>query len=138
MPKAYPIELRDRVLALTDDGEPTAAVAERLVVSPAWVRRVKQRRDVVGPPRPPGGRRQPRLDAAAREQLDAWVAERPDATLAELRDRAAAELGVTVSVGCVFATLRALRLTYKKSRSSPPSRPARTWRRPGRRSSPSS
>jgi transposase len=46
----------------------------------------------------------------------AWVDERPDATLAELRARARAELGVAVSVGCVWATLRRMRLTLKKSR----------------------
>ena len=138
MPKAYPTELRDRVLALTDEEEPTAQVAERLMVSPAWVRRVKQRRHVAGPPRPPGRRRRPALDAAARATLDRWVAERPDATLAELRARLAAELEVTVSLGCLFNTLRAMRLTYKKSRSSPPSRTARTWRRPATRSSPRS
>ena len=137
MPTAYSDDLRARVLALYDDGMDTNPIAKLLRVSPAWARRVRQRRDDVGPPRPPGGSR-PRLNAAARAKLDQWVAERPDATLAELRDRAAAELGVTVSVGCLFATLRALRLTYKKSRSSPPGRPARTWRRPGRRSSPSS
>ena len=139
MPKPYPTGLRDRVLTLADDGERTKPVAGRLMVSPAWVRRVKQRRAFVGPPPPPPARgRRPRLDAAARAELVAWVAERPDATLAELRARLAAELKVTVSLGCLFGTLRALRLTYEKSRSSPPSSNGRTWPRPGRRSSPSS
>ena len=139
MPKAYPTELRDRVLALTDDGERTKPVAGRLMVSPSWVRRVRQRRAFIGPPPPPAAAgRRPKLDAAARATLDRWVAERPDATLAELRARVAAELHVAVSLGCLFKTLRALKLTYKKSRSSPPSRPARTWPRPGTGSSPTS
>ncbi len=42
--------------------------------------------------------------------------ERPDATLEELRGRVLLELGVSVSVGCLWNTLRAMRLTFKKSR----------------------
>jgi len=74
---------------------------------------VKQRRDE--PPRKVGGST-PKLDEAARRQLSAWVDQRPDATLEELRTRVRDELGVTVSVGCLWNTLRAMRLTFKKSR----------------------
>ena len=95
---AYSNDLRARVLALYDDGVGTTPIARQLMVSPAWARRVEQRRD--DPPRPAGGSK-PRLDAAARAKLDGWVAEQPDATLAELRARAADELKVTVSVGCL-------------------------------------
>ena len=136
MPKAYPTELRDRVLALSDDGGQTTPVAGRLMVSRAWVRRVKRHRD--GPPPRPAGVSRPKLDAAARERLDGWVAETPDATLEELRVRVADELGVRVSIGCLFNTLRRMRLTHKKSRSPPSSGGGPTWRRPGTHSSPSS
>ncbi len=138
MPKPYPLEIRARVLALYDDGVKTTPIARRLLVSPAWARRVKQERDDDPALRRPPGGSKPKLDAAARGRLDGWVAERPDATLAELRSRVAAELGVTVSIGCLFDTLRAMKLTYKKSRSSPPNSPARTWLRPATRSSPGS
>ena len=58
----------------------------------------------------------PRLDGAARARLSAWVGGKPDATLEELRARVLAELGVSVSVGCLWNTLRSMRLTFKKSR----------------------
>src|SRR5688500_4590634 len=110
---AYSSDLRARVLALYDEGHETKAVAERLKVSRSWARRVKQRRDE--PPRSVGGSG-PKLGEAARATLLDWVRQRPDATLAELRERVAAELGVVVSVGCLWNTLRRTKLTLKKSR----------------------
>ena len=110
---AYSTDLRDRVLALYDEGVPTKRVAAQLRVSPAWARRVKQRRDE--PPRRVGGSR-PKIDAAARATLASWVDATPDSTLAELRDRLAGELRLAVSIATVWNTLRALRLSYKKSR----------------------
>jgi transposase len=109
----YSMDLRARVLALYGEGLKTKAVAERLKVSRSWARRVKQRR--ADPPRSVGGS-EPKLGEAARGKLLAWVRERPDATLAELRERVAAELGVAVSVGCLWNTLRRMTLTLKKSR----------------------
>jgi transposase len=110
---AYSTDLRQRVLDLYDEGLKTKQIAEQLRVSRPWARRVKQRRNE--PPRTVGGSR-PKLDAAARQTLATWVDERPDATLDELRDRVRAELSLDVSVGCLWNTLRALRLTFKKSR----------------------
>jgi len=117
VPKAYSMDLRDRVLGSYDEGMPTKDVATRNRVSRSWSRRLKQRRaegKPAAPARPPG--RAPKLDAAKRASLAAFVAERPDATLEELRARVAAELGVTVSIGCLWNTLRDLRLPLKKSR----------------------
>jgi transposase len=110
---AYSSDLRGRVLALYDEGLKTKQVSQRLKVSPAWARRVKQRRH--DPPRAVGGSA-PKLDRAARARLSSWVDQRPDATLEELRARVRGELGVSVSVGCLWNTLRAMRLTFKKSR----------------------
>ena len=110
---AYSTDLRQRVLDLYDEGLKTKQIAERLRVSRPWARRVKQRRD--DPPRTVGGSR-PKLDAAARQSLSGWIDERSDATLEELRRRVRAELKLDVSVGCLWNTLRAMRLTFKKSR----------------------
>ena len=57
MASAYSQDLRDRVLAAGDRGVPTKKVAEVFDVSPAWVRRLKQRRRETGEtsPRPMGG-----------------------------------------------------------------------------------
>lgn len=109
---AYSMDLRERVLALYDEGMKTKQVAERLRVSPAWTRRVKQRRDE--PPRKIGGSA-PKLDASSRATLAAWVDDKPDATLEELRRRIDAELKIQVSIGCLWNTLRAMKLTFKKS-----------------------
>lgn len=110
---AYSADLRRLVLAKYDDGLKTRQIARELRVSESWARRVKQFRDA--PPRRVGGS-EPKLDAEARETLGRWVEETPDATLGELRARVAAELGVAVSVGCLWGTLRAMKLTLKKSR----------------------
>ena len=123
------MDLRRRVLAACDAGKQTKEVAARFAVSPAWVRRLKQRRreragDVA--PRTGGGSRGRKID---RDRLAALVAEQPDATLVELRDR----LGVAVTPWAVGKALRELGLTYKKSRSGPPSRTARTSPTRGRR-----
>ena len=42
--KAYSMNLRERVLKDLDSGLKTSAVAQNYTVSPAWVRRLKQRR----------------------------------------------------------------------------------------------
>ncbi len=42
--EAYSLDLRKRVLAACDAGQSTKKVAEQFDVSPAWVRRLKQRR----------------------------------------------------------------------------------------------
>lgn len=127
--KAYSIDLRQRVLAACDGGEPTKQVAQRFQVSPAWVRRLKQHRrerngDIA--PRSGGGSRGFKID---RSRLAELVAQQPDATLVELRDR----LGVAVTPWAVGKALQQLRLSYKKSRSAPPSRIVPTSPRLGRR-----
>jgi transposase len=108
--RPYSMDLRERVLALYDEGLKTKQVAERLKVCRAWARRIKQWRNEGKSiaPRPVGGSK-PKLDEHARRALARFVDEQPDATLAELRARVAAEL----------ETLRAMKLSLKKSRSAP-------------------
>jgi transposase len=110
---AYGQALRQRVLLFYDEGFTTRLIARRLRVSESWCRRVKQRRHEP-PPRIGGGHF--KLDAAARERLAAWVRERPDATLEELRIRIGRELGITLSIGALWNTLRRMKLSLKKSR----------------------
>jgi len=126
--EAYSMDLRERVLADCDAGLGTKATAKKYQVSPAWVRRLKQHRrergDII--PRNGGGSRGRKID---RERLAQLVKEQPDATLVELRDR----LGVSVTPWAICKALRELELTYKKSRSAPPSRTGRTSPRSARR-----
>jgi transposase len=114
---AYSMDLRERVLALYVDGFKTKAVAERLKVCPAWARRIKQwrRQGKSIAPKPVGGSK-PKLDENARRELGRFVEEQPDATLEELRQRIAAELKTTISIGALWETLRAMKLSLKKSR----------------------
>ncbi|MEM6507383.1 MAG: hypothetical protein AAF711_18255, partial [Planctomycetota bacterium] len=78
--KPYSQDLRDRVLAACDAGTPTKRVAQTFWVSPAWVRRLKQRRRETGEvaPRPAGGRRFGKIDPDRLRQL--W-AQKKDRTL---------------------------------------------------------
>lgn len=128
--EAYSMDLRLRVIAACDAGQPTKAVAATFSVSPAWVRRLKQRRRERGgdlaPPRAGGGSRGRKID---RGRLAELVGEQPDATLAELRGRP----GVSCTPWAVCKALRELGLTYKKSPSAPRSRTAPTSPRRGRR-----
>lgn len=110
---AYSDDIRTRVLACYDEGEKTQAIARRLKLSPAYTRRVKQHRHE---PRPKRGGSKPKLDEAARAKLAGWVEQTPDATLQQLRTRLAEELKVAVSIGCLWTTLRRMKLSYKKSR----------------------
>ena len=123
--EAYSMDLRKRVLAACDSGQKTKQVAKLFSVSPAWVRRLKQRRREEGSiePRPVPGRKT-KLDEANRARLLEMVKERPDATLEELRQRIAAELCIRISIGALWETLRRMKLSFKKSRRTRRSRPA--------------
>ena len=72
-----------------------------------------------------GGGPKPKL-AAYDGALRAQVARKSDITLVELQAWLASDHAVKVSVGCLWARVRHLGLTLKKSRSAPPSRTAST------------
>lgn len=109
MPRAKSQDLRDRVLALRDQGRPTKAVAELLGVARSWVRRVVQVRRETGrtTPLPRGGYRYSKVD---RERLAELVEPHPDATVAELH----ALLDCDCGVSAVDQALRDLGWTVKK------------------------
>jgi transposase len=117
----YSQDLRDRVLAAGDRGMAATEVAEVFDVSESWVRRVWQRRRQSGEttPRPMGGATVIKIDTQRLTQL---VREKPDATLAELR----AMLGAACTESAVCMALKRLGVSFKKSRSTRPSRTAPT------------
>lgn len=131
--KPYSADLRERVLTACDEGMGTAEATATFAVSPAWVRRLKQRRRETGAVTPrtatPGP---PPALAPHTDRLRALVRENPGLSAEGDRDR----LGVAVAVVTVWRALRRLGLTHKKSRSGPRSRPGPTWRRSGRRGAP--
>jgi len=110
--KPYSMDLRQRVLADSDAGLPTKAVADKYRVSTAWVRRLKQRRREDGSiaPRTATPGPAPAL-AAHHDRLRALAREAPGLTAGEYRAR----LGVRVAVVTVWRALRRLGLTFKKT-----------------------
>lgn len=124
--RAYSMDLRVRVLEAAEAGESTAELAERFAVSPAWVRRLRQRHRATGEvaPRTAKDPRVPKLrDHLPR--IRELLARTPDMTLAELRD----ELNVAAALSTLWAAVRSLGLTFKKSRpggrAGPAGRPDR-------------
>jgi transposase len=116
----YAQDLRDRVLAAYDRGMKTKQIADLFQVSPAWARRIKQRRRETGEtaPRPMGGATVVKIDAGRLAEL---VRQRPDATLKELR----VMLGVDCVESAICMALKRLGLSFKKRRSARQSKTAR-------------
>src|SRR5262245_7678988 len=109
--RAFGEDLRLRIHEACQAGESTAEVAERFSVSPAFVRRLKQRFRQTGSLAPlPGGRGPRRKLAAHDETLRQAAREHPDATPAEHKDR----LKLPASRVTVWRALRRLGLTRKK------------------------
>ena len=129
--KSYSQDIRDRVFAASDDGEPVGRIATMLRVSVSFVSKVLSRRRLTGQTqaRPQRCHVVPKL-AGLHVAILAQVSSRPDATIAELRAWLLATHQVSASTGLMNKTLAALDLTFKKSPSTPPSRGARTLPKP--------
>jgi transposase len=127
--RAYSMDLRVRVLEAAEDGGTTAELADRFAVSPAWVRRLKQRHRATGEvaPRAAKDPRVPKLrDHLPR--IRELLAATPDMTLAELRG----ELRVAVALSTLWVAVRSLGLTFKKSQPGGRAGPPRRAGGPGR------
>ena len=111
--QTYSQDLRDRVLAADD--ESARAVADRLDVSVSYVIKTRQRRDREG--RLTAGRQtcgqRPKL-ADHYATIEEHVRAHPGATLEERRAWLRVTHGVSVSLGTMWNTLRALAITRKK------------------------
>jgi transposase len=107
------MDLRVRVLADCDAGMNTAAAADKYSVSPAWVRRLKQRRAGGLGIQPLKGCPGPKPSLAHGDDADRLrrlVASEPDLSAQEYRDR----LGLGCHPTTVWRALRRLGLTFKK------------------------
>jgi transposase len=121
--KAYSMDLRQRVLKDCDAGMATSAVAQKYAVSPAWVRRLKQRRRQTGRAAPAERRHGPRPTwEPLADRIRVAVRQAPDLTLREYIEHFALPL----SKSALARGLVALGLSRKKRRSGPASRTART------------
>ena len=121
MPEPYSLDLRERAVALFDEGASSIEVAETLGVSDSWVRKMRLRLARLGhlnPGSPPGKERI--LSEDDEVVLFLLVGEKPDATLEELVELVAKRLKVRVSISTISRRLIELGLTRKKRLSTPP------------------
>ena len=126
------LDLRERILAAYDQREGTREeVAERFRVSLGMVKKLLQQRRRIGDVRAQHHRsgRKPRIVASHHHQLRTLLDQKPDLTLKELR----AATGLTCTLPAIHYTLAKLGLTYKKRRSAPANKTARTSSEPGGR-----
>ena len=125
------MDLRERILAAYDRGEGTREqVASRFCVSLGMVKKLLQQRRHSGDiaPRHHRSGRKPRIMESHREQLRALLENKPDLTLRELREA----LGLDCTLQAIHYVLEKMELTYKKRRSEPASKTAKTSSKPGR------
>ena len=121
------LDLRQRILESYDHDEGTRAeVARRFRVSLGMVKKLLQQRRRTGDiaPRHRFAGRKPVIVATHRSQIRALLTKKNDLTLSELRKA----LGLPCSVQALHVVLGKMGLTYKKRRSVPVSRTARTSR----------
>ena len=115
--KAYPMELRERVMAAYDECASATAVAKRFSVHRQWIYQLLARRADTGSvgELPPSGRRDhAKLDASACTQLAKWLRDENDLTLSEIQERLLQQ-GICVSAPAIWYKLDAMGLTYKKN-----------------------
>lgn len=116
MTKALSIDLRERVVAVIDDGLSRRQAAARFGVSVSSAIRwhaLARRTGTATPRRQGGDRRSGRIEAHADVILGA-VAKQPDITLAELRERLAGH-GVSVGIATLWRFFARRKITLKKS-----------------------
>ena len=115
----YSLDLRERAVALLDEGATSVEVAELLDVSDSWVRKMRLRREALGhliPGSPPGKERL--LSEEQEQQLCLLVFEQPDATLEELVVLMAKRMKVRASISTVSRRLIEMGMSRKKRAST--------------------
>jgi transposase len=134
--RAYPVELRERVVEAVDERHGTVAeIAQIFGVTERYIYKLLKQRHERGDlfPLPHGGGAHPKLSEEQKKHVVTLVAKVPDATLAELREEIKKRLRVEVSMGTLWKLLDSLRLTRKK-RLVALGRPTRKREQPSRRS----
>jgi transposase len=128
--KTYPVEYRQRVIDLTDDGMSSTEIAEVLGVSGSWVNSIK-RLHRAGRPLAPKSRANKRQSLAKRrgDAIRARIVEHPGTTLEDLKR----DLNLDASITNIWYAVRALGLRLKKKRSGRPSGTGQTSRPSGPR-----
>lgn len=132
----YSMDFRERVMAACDREMATSVVARLFLVSPSWVRRLKQRRRETGsiaprvsPTGPP-----PKIGPDLHPFIHEHFRKQPGTTLPQLARALEAHTGQTYGLTTVGRTAHRLGYRLKKSHGSPHSRRAPTSQRSARTS----
>lgn len=134
--KTIGLDVRERIVASYDRHSKTREqVAQWFGVSLGMVKKLLQQRRRIGDVAPQHHRagRKPMILPRHRRQFQDLLNKQPDLTLSELR----MATGLACSLPAIHYVLVDLGLTYKKRRSVPANKIARTLRPPGRRGMPS-
>jgi transposase len=129
MKETISTDLRRRILKVYDQGRSTREeVAARFEVSLGMVKKLLQQRRHTGDiaPRHHRSGRKRKILASHERQLRALLKNKPDMTLEELH----AALGLVCTLPAIHYTLERMGLSYKKRRSVPANKTARTWPKP--------
>ena len=131
MPRPLSLDLRERIVEAVEAGSSRREAAEQFEVSVSCAIKLVQRWERTGSVAPAAmGGKKPFVLAAHADRVRALLAAQPDATLDELHAQLTGA-GIKVSRSAIGRFLQALGWTRKKRRSTPASRSARMWPRPG-------
>lgn len=118
--QSYSQDLRDRILAAVDGGQPVRQVASLFGVSVSYIYKALIRRRMTGDsrPNPRRGHRRRKLTPAQERALAEHVRLHPGLTLEQTRAWLLGEHGVSLSMGAMWQALQRLKLSFKKSLES--------------------
>ena len=116
--KAYSQDLRERVIAVYQEGKSTMEeVAKRFAVSRSWVNNLVQRQKQTGSvaAKPHGGGAVAKVNATHYSILEEIIDGQNDLTLLEIKQRLAEKTGILVSQSTICRALQEIELTRKKN-----------------------
>jgi transposase len=132
MARAHSLDLRQRIVGAVEGGLSRRAAATRFAVSQSCAIKLLQRWKDTGSAAPAVPSAKKAFALAPHEKLvRSLIAAEPDLTLTELQARLADE-AIVVGRTSIHRFMKALGLTYKKRRSTPPSKTVPTSPRSGR------
>ena len=128
--QSYSEDLRARVLAAVDGGMAARAVARLFRVSVSYIYKALIRRRRTGEVSASSrrGHRPRKLTVAQEAALASHIAAHPDLTLAALQIWLVDQHAVRLSNGAMWSAVARLGLSFKKRRSTPPSKTVPTSR----------
>ena len=114
MAKAYPIEIRNRVIKKYNEGKTVEEIASELSVGQRFVFEMLRLNKAGVPldPKPRSGGRKPTLDEEKLAEIEALVLETPDITLQEIKET----MGLSISISIICDAInKKLKLRLKKN-----------------------